>query len=131
MVLEEPLFKRIDAVFLPVKDLEKAIDWYVENLGLSLRFMQKGVASFNVSETPLTLLQYKYPGFTEPPSRNFEFKPRTEIFFNFYTSDIRAAHKRLRERGVKVGEIKNNDGLQEFDFYDPDGNHLSVVSWPD
>lgn len=112
------LFKRIDTVFLPVKDLGRAIEWYTATLGLELRWRHGNYAALNVSETPLTLY--------EPD----DFRPVGNAGFNFYVTDIEAAHRTLKDAGSEVFAIQEGGGVRFFDFKDPDGNMLSVCWFP-
>ncbi len=115
------MFRRIDTVFLRVRNLEKAIDWYTRELGLTLRWKQPGLACLNLGETPLTLMEVAEG-----------FVPVTEAPFNFYAPDIEAAHRRLKEAGAVVDdEITDEPGVRWFSFTDPDGNRLEVCWWPE
>jgi catechol 2,3-dioxygenase-like lactoylglutathione lyase family enzyme len=110
------LFKRIDTVFLQVKDLEKSIKWYVEVLGFNLRWSDNdnGYAAINISETPLTLV------------RADNVSPTSHILFNFYSSDIKRAYTALIEKGVEVEDIIDYGNVLSFNFLDLDGNKLGV-----
>lgn len=111
------LFKRIDTVFLKVKDFEGAIKWYSEVLGFSIRWVQDegGYAALDIGETPLTLVR-----------TNKEFKPVEEANFNFFVPDLNDAYKHLKSYDVEVSEIEDYGDVQIFNFKDPDGNALSV-----
>lgn len=111
------LFKRIDTVFLKVKDLDQAIEWYTKVLGFDLRWKVEGYAALNISETPLTLVQ-----------ATGEFSPIKESSFNFYVSDVNEAHEHLKKHGVQLGPIESNE-VQWFWFSDSDGNRLEVCSF--
>lgn len=112
----ERLFKRIDTVFLQVKDLEKSVNWYVEVLGFDLRWTdnENGYAAINISETPLTLVR------TDNVIQS-ALSP-----FNFYSSDIERAHTALIEKGVEVEDIIDYGNVLSFNFKDLDGNKLGV-----
>lgn len=115
------MFSRIDTVFLRVRNLEKALGWYTEQLGLTVRWRQPGLACLNLGETPLTLIEVT-EGFSSVP----------EPTFNFYAADIDTAYGRLREAGVTVdAQIAEEPGVRWFGFQDPDGNRLEVCSWPE
>lgn len=105
-------------MFLPVKDLGRAIDWYTATLGFDLRWRSGNYAALNVSETPLTLY--------EPD----DFTPVEKAGFNFYVTDIEAAHRTLKDAGCDIGPIQDGGGVRFFDFKDPDGNALSVCWFP-
>lgn len=113
-------FHRIDTVFLPVRDLDRAIAWYTETLGFSLRWKSGNYAALNVAETALTLYQ--------PEG---EFRPAAgHAPFNFYVLDPDAAHARLQQCGAKVEAGSRQADFAYFDFADPDGNVLGVCSFP-
>lgn len=101
-------------MFLPVQNLDRAIEWYGATLGFDLRWRSGNYAALNVSETPLTLYQ---------PD---DFRPTETAGFNFYATDVEAAHKKLRDAGCEVGGIQEGGGVRFFRFKDPDGNALEV-----
>ena len=115
------MFRRIDTVFLRVRNLDAALAWYTEHLGLTVRWRQPGVGCLNVAETPLTLLEAT-DGFT----------PASEPTFNFYAADIDGVYQRLQQAGVVVDDqITDSPGVRWFDFQDPDGNRLEVCWFPE
>lgn len=124
-------FSRIDAVFLPVQDIEKAVNWYTKNLGLTLAWKYPAVASLRLGETPLTLVGYEYPGYDKKPRKDFQFQPVTSPKFNLYAPDIEATYRQLREKNVEVTDINNHGDVIDFMFRDPDGNVIAVVWWPE
>ncbi|MBO2518606.1 MULTISPECIES: VOC family protein [Limnochorda] len=115
------MFRRIDTVFVRVRNLDEAVAWYTQHLGLEVRWRHPGVACLNLGETPLTLLE-----------AGEAFHPVEEAPFNFYAPDIEAAYARLRAAGVPVDEqITDDGGVRWFGFRDPDGNRLEVCWWPE
>ncbi|GLB60010.1 VOC family protein [Cytobacillus sp. NCCP-133] len=113
------IFKRIDTVFLQVRDFDQAIDWYSTVLGLPVRWKddQGGYAALEAGKTPLTLVR--------APSK----KPDDEsshMLFNFYVSDIEKAHKHLHQHEVMAGPIQDDGTVKWFEFEDLDGNKLGV-----
>lgn len=115
------MFKRIDTVFLPVRNLDRAIAWYTETFGFTLRWKHVDYAAINVGETPMTLYQ--------PQG---EFKPVSDHMpFNFYHGEIDAAHARLQAAGATVGDVNHSKDFAFFEFTDPDGNRLGVCWFPE
>src|SRR2546428_5459384 len=47
----------------------------------------------------------------------------------FYAVDAKKAHQQLKDRGVKVGPIQEDEGSQWFSFWDLDQNLLEVCHW--
>lgn len=116
------LFKRIDTVFLQVTNYEKAVEWYTEVLGFTVRWNDEvnGYAALNIGETPLTLVRT-----TKEISKN------SHIPFNFYVPNIESAHKHLVEHGVKVEPINEDGTVKWFNFEDLEGNQLGVCYFPE
>lgn len=107
------MIKRIDTVFLEVDNLDEAVSWYCENLGLRLRWKNEfGYAAIEVSETVLTLVE------------NTKRSEQSHMPFNFFTSDIEATYNQLVSKGVKVGKLNSDSRFAHFDFEDLSGNIL-------
>lgn len=113
------MFERIDTVFVRVPDLEAAKTWYMEVLGLALKWETAHIAVLAMGETPLTLMK------TEASP----FRPAAEAAFNFYVKDATAAHRQLRAAGVEVSAVEEGEGVQWFSFHDHCGNVLEVCSF--
>jgi catechol 2,3-dioxygenase-like lactoylglutathione lyase family enzyme len=125
--MSQPLLTRIDTVFLPVRSLAPAIEWYRTHLGWPLLWRNEAIAIFQLEGgTPLTLLQHRYPGLPEVAEGD-EFEPVRQGGFNLLAPDLEAAHARFRESGIRVSEIYDHGDVQEFHLWDGDGNMLSVV----
>jgi catechol 2,3-dioxygenase-like lactoylglutathione lyase family enzyme len=116
------LFERIDTVFLLVRDFDKAIQWYTETFGFTVRWRhdEGGFAALNVGETPLTLVRLE---------EGMEIRSTQQALFNFYVKDPEEAHRVLVAAGADVDPIQDPGNVKFFDFRDPDGNLLSVCSW--
>ncbi|WP_096189538.1 VOC family protein [Evansella halocellulosilytica] len=120
------LVKRIDSVFLPVRNLKHSEQWYKNLFGLEpvfrsddgryvgFRFPQE-----EVIQTALTLYQVtdipKLPG----------------QLFNFYTEDVYATYEALKDKGANVSAIHTAEGMTFFDMTDPDGHEIGVVTFPE
>lgn len=128
--MKTPLFTRIDTVFLPVSDLDRAIEWYSALLGWQLGWRTEAAATLQAGGIPLTLLQYRYPGVRQRPA-GFKFQPVGEVAFNLFAPDLESAHRRLKEAGVEVSDIEAHGVQREFRFRDPDGNVLGACWWPE
>ena len=110
-------------VFVP-KDVEKAIPFYRDTLGITARVVDKHWAELEVEGFTLALHQAD-----ELPA---EHSSSPTVVFN--TDDVRATHAALKAAGLQVGKLHqvcSHDGQVGIsgDFKDPDGNHLSVFGF--
>jgi len=123
MSLQNPLFERIDGVFLPVTDLQASLRWYEGVLGLQLLYQWPGGAGFRVGqgESLLGLIEVQ-----EFQPAQFKSKEGTMHYFNFKSSDIEQSQRLLRERGVETSDIMDSGSIKVVYFRDPDGNYLGI-----
>jgi predicted enzyme related to lactoylglutathione lyase len=113
----------IDHISHPVKNLEKAVEFYRDILQLDLDFVSRemGWAEFDVGGFTLVLKEIK-TGFV--PSHSS---------ICFFITGIEEQVKHLRKRGVRIqGEIMEIPGEQGkmASFIDPDGNLLEFYEPP-
>lgn len=117
-----PLFSRIDTVILRVRDLDRALDWYAERLGLASVFTDPAerLAVLEVGNgSTLTLWELK-EGETAPAVDASVAYPILGV------DDADAAHALLRGRGVDTGDMRTSDGVRFFAIRDRDGNRLEA-----
>ena len=114
--------ERIGQISLPVQELDRAIDFYREVLGIPLLFVAPGMAFFQCGDLRLLLGS---PG--EDPAH------RSSILY-FRVEDIHAAADTLRGRGVSfVEEPQLVHRAEEHDlwigfFQDSEDNVLALMS---
>ncbi|WP_078596268.1 VOC family protein [Evansella clarkii] len=118
--------KRIDTVFVPVTDTNRSEEWYMRmfNFKVGYRSQDGNYVGFRFDEagplqTGLTL--YKVDKVPET----------SHIAFNFYTTDVDESYQYMKEQGAVVSDIHEEDGMRFYDFADPDGNMLGVVTFPE
>lgn len=120
------MLNRIQVTTVFVKDQDKAIDFYTNKLGLTLK-MDTDMGGFRWvevvpegAETSITLV-LPFPGM--PPEA---VGGDTGMIFD--TSDIAATHKTLSEKGVKfTQEPQEQPWGKHANFSDPDGNEFMLV----
>ncbi|KOO51189.1 VOC family protein [Viridibacillus arvi] len=112
------MIERIDTICLQVSNIEKSSNWYQELLGFKEVYKAEGyrVLSVGNSGVPLTIEE----GNTSLDNRTYPI---------FFTKDIKAAHTKLMEHGVDVGELQIDGVNNFFEFYDLDNNKLQVCFW--
>lgn len=117
------LIERVDSLFLTVRDLGRAVDFYTGVLGMKLLNRWSGGADLEVNggATLLTLMQTEahqpagiLNGLTETPR------------FNLKTRDAAAAHTTLKVVGVQVSALQDDGIVRYFRFNDPDGNLVGI-----
>lgn len=117
---------KLELVPVPVTDVDKAIDFYVNKVGFNLdhdhrvseevRFVQltpEGSACSIVIGQGVT-----------------QMKPGSQQGLQVVVDDTRAAYEELKGRGVEVSEVQEMPwGIFTF-FSDPDGNTWAVQQLP-
>lgn len=111
-------FGRI-AAMLPVRDMDKAHDFYTRVLGFTKVFENGNPVGFMIlkrdaAELHLTL----QPGHKAAPFN----------VAHMMVADIEAVHAVIRGRGLRIVKgLRDKDyGLRAFVFEDPDGNRIDV-----
>jgi lactoylglutathione lyase len=124
----QPFISAIATIGIPVTDQDRALRFYTETLGmkkqLDVPLPQLGgrwiTIALSGGTTTIALL------------RTHDGVPAgVETGIRLASPDAAAAHQRLRDRGVDIGELLNWDGVPPmFAFHDPDGNGLEIIQQP-
>ena len=113
---------RIGQVRIAVRDVDRAVAFYRDTLGMPFLFQFPGMAFFDLDGTRLMLV--------DPKSRDFG----GESVIYYRVGDIGQAHAALTERGVVFSDtphVVHSDDAHELwmcFFNDPDGNVLALMS---
>ncbi|HET7520573.1 MAG TPA: VOC family protein [Candidatus Limnocylindria bacterium] len=114
--------ERIGQVRIAVADVDRAVAFYRDVLGMPFLFQFPGMAFFDLGGTRLMLV--------DPQSR--DFGGQSAIYYE--VDDITAAHATLSERGVVFSDrphvVHSDDEHEEWMcfFRDPDDNVLALMS---
>ena len=116
---------RIHQISMRAHDIERAVRFYRDTLGLPLLFTAPpGLAFFNCGGVRV-MLSRPEPGFDHPGSVVY-----------FYVDDIAEAHQLLASRGVafrsaphKIATLADRE-VWLADFDDSEGNVLALMSEP-
>ncbi|MGE5633367.1 MAG: VOC family protein [Caulobacteraceae bacterium] len=116
------LFQRIDTIFIKVRDMDKAVEWYTKTLGLKLKWRndEGGYAAIEIGGAPITFVLDK---------DNENFRPYEESPFIIYVRDIEEARNSLTAQNVQAGPIETLYDSKWFWFKDPDGNVARVCHY--
>jgi len=117
---------RLWLTMIHVSDMDRALEFYHETLGLPIALVAKMFNHAEVGpEEPLAKIGMHADG------KKSRRKRRTGIVFD--TDDIYALYERLRKQGVKftLKPTKMPWSGIVADFLDPDNNELEVVQDPE
>lgn len=131
-----PAFSEVN-MRIGVTDIQKAADWYQDNLGLKLVQLNRDYAHMQVEDAydwmqlnqifydNILLEEVQTEGYEKgsPSIRNY-FDLRPEVFFETY--------EKLKQKGLDPSEIAGDPrkGWAGFHFYDLDGNQINIWSYP-
>jgi catechol 2,3-dioxygenase-like lactoylglutathione lyase family enzyme len=114
--------RQIGQVRVAVSDVDRAVAFYRDVLGMAFIFQFPGMAFFDLDGIRLMLV--------DPESRDFG----GESVIYYRVDDIGLAHEKLSERGVDFSDkphVVHRDEHHELwmaFFKDPDGNVLALMS---
>ncbi|RKN64607.1 VOC family protein [Paenibacillus ginsengarvi] len=119
------IINRVSHVMIPVKQLTQSMDWYVENLGFQVKW-KRGDNKMVILELPtgphFFLWETEHDTFA-----HFQLKDGITPVIGLEAADIRTLLKKLRNNGVRIGEVREERGEgMDFEFFDPSGNMLVV-----
>jgi catechol 2,3-dioxygenase-like lactoylglutathione lyase family enzyme len=104
--------EQIDFLTIPTRDVERAVAFYRDVLGLPHSEYSEGEV-----EAPNVTLS-----FWNPEKESLEFKPN-EAGFALRVADVEEARKELEAKGVEfIGETYDSSVCRMGFFKDPDGN---------
>lgn len=116
----ESIVNGVDFVTVPTKDLEAAVAFYGEALGLprSVYMPERGFAEFETGSLTLSVAVTENFPFGYHPNPN----P-----IALHVDDVEAARATLGERGVEFADETLDTGVCHMAFFsDPDGNALML-----
>ncbi|ADU29524.1 VOC family protein [Evansella cellulosilytica] len=106
--------REIGAVFLAVKDIEKAKDWYNDLLGIEENIDIQFGHLYVIPSSNLVL-----------DSKIYSKRHQGEApLFHFNTKNIQMAYEECKKKNVEI--LTDIEHGQWFNFRDPDGNVLMI-----
>lgn len=115
-LVEDKFVERIDSVFLPVKNLQKSLEWYQDIFGFDLRWQNERMCGLSIAPNcGFHLVEIS------------DFQPIDQYTpFNFVVKDVEEIRKKLLEKSVTVSDFRNGEP-KRFDLTDINGNMISVI----
>ena len=108
---------RVDFIGIPTQDMERAMGFYVDTLGL--RQDQHSKTEFWAGDTCFTLWKPEWAG--------REWAPARTGLITLHVDDVEAARAELEATGVEFERETVDTGVCHFAFFsDPDGNSLAL-----
>ncbi|MBO1511242.1 VOC family protein [Metabacillus bambusae] len=120
-IKKTPIKNRIGGVFLPVRDLEKAKNWYSKMLGLEGGEIYFGHIYTAPMDGTAGLILDTMPKWRD---KNGNISTYQVPSIQFLTDDIYASYQFLKENNVEL--ITDIEDEFYFVFKDPDGNLLMI-----
>jgi catechol 2,3-dioxygenase-like lactoylglutathione lyase family enzyme len=115
---------RVSNVILRTSDLERAVDFWANKVGLTLLGRQEAFAFLDGGTLQLALNAVDHP---------VEDHSMTEVVLE--VDDVSAAYREMADRGVLFEiepRVVTSDGARSLlaaHFYDPDGHGASITGW--
>jgi predicted enzyme related to lactoylglutathione lyase len=110
----------VDFVAVPTKDLDAAVEFYGNTLGLqrSVYYPERHFAEFETGTVTLSVIVAEKFGLDYEPNHNA---------LALHVEDVEAARATLAERGVQFAADTLDTGVCHMAFFsDPDGNALML-----
>jgi len=117
---------QLSYVILYVKDTTKAVPFYRDTLGMKVVTEHPGWVEFETGNTKVCL-----HGQEDTPAN----QPKQTTCVCFSVDDIHGAYEALKAKGVKFSKephvVCEEGGKKGYsaDFYDADGNYLSIFGY--
>ncbi len=122
------VLKRVGTTYLPVTDVQKAMEWYCTNLGAVCTYQDADKAILQLADQSFFLIPA-----AQGASNSFKDSQGNEWFGLTFEVDgpeaLRDFQNQLKEQGVRVGSIeeRGHAGIN-VRFWDEDGNAFDVWS---
>lgn len=117
--MSSPIQRAVGQVFIPVRDMASAIEWYSQLLGFEPAASSHEGTIFDIPTDGDTRLALD--------ANRPDFDPSGPPRFFLWTHDMSATVRHLRELDVTVtSDVEDIGSVMFVQFEDPDGNPLMV-----
>ena len=121
---------RLELVHVPVSDIDRARDFYVEQCGWDL-------LTDHVQPGGMRIVQINPPGsgcailLGEGIPEISDMPVGVQKGLHLVVADLAGAREALSARGVTLGDVDDFGGVLYSRFEDPDGNSWLLQQWPE
>ncbi|GAA1241311.1 VOC family protein [Oryzihumus leptocrescens] len=117
--MTSPIQRIVGQVFIPVRDMPRAVAWYADLLGFEPGETSHEGTIFDIPTDGDTRLALD--------ANRPDFDPAGPPRFFFWTQDMAETVEHLQDRGVKItSDVEDIGSVFFVQFEDPDGNPLMV-----
>ncbi|MBD3920466.1 VOC family protein [Paenibacillus sp. PR3] len=111
-------------IYIPVSDVNRSGEWYAKHLG----FQWNPEPGHNIElRTTTGVWMFMRTDYPLPVAADSARRP----VFGLQVTDIHMLHRTLREQGLQVGAITEDEGGSIFVLTVPDGNLIEIWGgWP-
>ncbi|MEC1374567.1 VOC family protein [Heyndrickxia oleronia] len=122
--MKKTFIEQVHYIRIPVRDLDQSAKWYEEVLGLQLlTITDDPFAIIKVNDGPFLVILVPIDDETYA---HFTVNGEPAFSIGFTSPELIKFHQHLIDNGVKVEDIKEDNGHAYFHFFDPSGNKLQV-----
>ncbi|MGC2386233.1 MAG: VOC family protein [Nitrososphaeraceae archaeon] len=122
------MFRRISAIILLVKDLNKSIDFYNNVLGMEKKQESEDWVEFMKQGTVLALHPIGKKSKSDQQKKIFRSSKSGNILIGFNVSDLESVCNDLNKKNVKFyKDLKNESFGKHAIIEDPEGNLISLA----
>ncbi|WP_426451817.1 VOC family protein [Paenibacillus sp. S-38] len=112
---------------IPVREMDRAIKWYTEELGFRLANRDGGSTAFlTLPEGPVLML---WQTDDETTYAHYTVNGTDFPVLLYRTERIHELHDRLKELGTRIQLYRNDGFAWVLKFYDPEGNLGGVLQF--
>ncbi|MQA92308.1 MAG: VOC family protein [Gemmatimonas sp.] len=116
---------------LPVKDLQKAVRFYRDTLGLEqVGDESEEAVAYRTGDTILSVYRSQFAGTNKGTAALWEVPDVEETVGELRARGVEFEHYDDLPDVTRVGDVHRADGLAVAWFKDPDGNILSIQNMP-